>query len=77
MRDAVMTLTRPSSGTTGSHDSSEANLDRETQSRLARGQLLAGDIVMTRPRPTLGGGHNHDSPEANLGQETQSQLARG
>jgi hypothetical protein len=74
--DAVTTCPRPTPGRIRSHDSPEANLGLETQSRPARGQPRAGDAVMTRsagdavttrPRPTPGGRHSHDSPEANLG----------
>jgi hypothetical protein len=72
-----------------SHNSSEANPERETQSRLAQDQTRAGDAVAARPRPTPGGRHSHDSPDTNLGRrrshdlsetnlmrETQSRLVR-
>jgi hypothetical protein len=79
-----MTCPRPTSGGRHSNASPEANLGRETQSRLARTQsCLArcqpwmGDAIMIRPRPTSGGrrshgspGHSHVSPDANLGWET-------
>jgi hypothetical protein len=55
----------------------EANPGRDTQSRLVRGQPLAGDAITPRSRPTLIGRRNHASPEANLGHQTQSCLARG
>jgi hypothetical protein len=60
-----------------SHGSPEANLGRETQSRLARGQPRAGDVVTTRPMLTSGGRHSHGSSEANPGRETQLRLAQG
>jgi hypothetical protein len=55
MGDTVMTRPRPTMGGRGGHDSSEANLGRETQSRLAQGQPRVGDTVTTRPRPTRAG----------------------
>jgi hypothetical protein len=63
--DTVTTCSRPTLGGRRSHNSSEANLGREIQSRLARGQPWAGDAVTTRPRPTSDGRSSHDSPEAN------------
>jgi hypothetical protein len=98
-----MTHPRPSLGGTDSHDLLEANprgrgsqdsleaiLERETQSRLARGQPQTEDVLMTRSRPTSDGRHSHDgsgpspgeirshdSSEAKTGQETQSRLAQG
>ena len=38
-----------------SHDSPEATPRQETESRLARGQSLAGDAVTICPRPTMDG----------------------
>jgi hypothetical protein len=46
-----------------SHDSPDANTDREMESRLTRGNPRAGDAVTTHLRPPRG--------------ETQSRLARG
>jgi hypothetical protein len=51
------------------HIRQQANLGRETQSRLTQGQPRAGDVVTPRPRPNLGVRRSHASPEANLGQE--------
>jgi hypothetical protein len=73
----ITTHPRPTPGGRRSHDSSEANLWRETQSQLARGQHRAGDAVMTRSRPTLGRRCGHGSPEANHGKAAHFRLARG
>jgi hypothetical protein len=48
--DAVTTRPRPTSGGRHNHDSPEANLGQETQSRLARGQTRTG----THPRLARG-----------------------
>jgi hypothetical protein len=61
-----MTRSRPTLGGRGSHDSPEAILGLETQSRLARGQPW----VVTRPRPSLGGRRSHGSLEAIPERET-------
>jgi hypothetical protein len=58
-----MTRLRPTPDRRRSHDSPEANLGRETQSRLARGQPRIGDAITAHSRP-------------NLGRETQSRLTR-
>jgi hypothetical protein len=58
-----MTRLRPSSSRTGSHDSPEANLGRETQSRLLR--------------PSPGRRRSHDSPDTIHGWDKQSRLAQG
>jgi hypothetical protein len=65
-----MTRLRPFLGETGSHDSPEANPQRETQSRLNRGQALARQSVTTRLRPPSGGTCSHDSPKGNPWRET-------
>jgi hypothetical protein len=49
--DAVTAHLKPSMGGRRSHASLEANLERETQSRLALGQPRVGDVVTARPRP--------------------------
>jgi hypothetical protein len=58
---------RNTRGVTLSHDSPEAN--RPTQSRLARGQLRAGDAVFDSPQANFGEKcgpdfheRSHDSP---------------
>ena len=65
-----MTRLWPFSGETDSHDSPEANPQWETQSRLNRGQALAGQSVTTRLRPPSGGIDSHDSPKGNPERET-------
>jgi hypothetical protein len=68
--DTVTPSPRPSSGRRRSHASLEANLRRETQSRLARGHPWTGDTITSRPRPTSDERRSHGSPEATLGRET-------
>jgi hypothetical protein len=87
--DVVTALQKPIPCRRHCHDSPEANLGLEKQSRFARGKPMSGDIVTTRSRPTsggrhshdslepsLGGMHKHDTPEAIPGWETESRLAR-
>jgi hypothetical protein len=61
---------RDGDGKRCSHGSPEANLRRETQVHLARGQPRAGDAVTARPKPTSGGRCSHDSPDVTPGRET-------
>jgi hypothetical protein len=61
--DTVTARPRLTSGGRRSHTLLEVDLERETQSRLARA--------------SSGGRHSHNSTEGNLGQETQSHLAPG
>jgi hypothetical protein len=72
------TRSQPYKGTRDlSHDSSEVNLGRETQSQLARGQSRAGDVVTTRPRSTPEKQHIFDSPEGISGNAPEgAQLRR-
>jgi hypothetical protein len=78
----------PTSSGRRSHGMLEANLGRETQSRLARGQPRPRDVVTARTRPTparrlshgsfevtLRWERCHASPEVDLGREMQSRLA--
>jgi hypothetical protein len=89
MGDTVTTHPRSSAGWTVNHDSLEAILGWDRQSRLARGQpwvgvvttrpwpSQAGQVVTTRPRPTSGGIRSHDSLEAILRWERLSRIAQG
>jgi hypothetical protein len=70
--DTVTTRPRPTLGGSHNHDSLEANLGREIQSRLARGQPWVGDAVTARSRPTSDKQHISDLPKATPERETQS-----
>jgi hypothetical protein len=67
--DAVMTRPRQPR----SHGLPEGGLGRETQTRLARGNLA----VTTRPSVASGGRCGHGSSEATVGLEMQSRLPQG
>jgi hypothetical protein len=58
-------MTRPRPTPSGRPNSQlvEANPERETESRLTRGQPRAGDTVVTGPRPASGEKRIFDSPK--------------
>jgi hypothetical protein len=67
-----MTLPRPTSSGRQSHDSPEANLGREMQSRLVRGHPLVEVIVTTHLSPTSDKLHISNSPEGISGDAPKS-----
>lgn len=68
--DVVTTRLRSTLCGRCNHDSLEANLRRETQSRLTQGQTQEGDTIMTRHESPEGEIHSHDSSRLTQGWET-------
>jgi hypothetical protein len=58
-----MTRPRPPSGERHSHNSPEATIRRESQSRLVRGQPRMGDAFVIRLMLASGEMHIFDAPE--------------